>query len=399
MSYSIISNAKIVTLHGTQGYGLIKKGAIVIGNGQIYWVGKLSELPPEYNSLTDRNVEGALVTPGLIDCHTHLVFGGDRSKEFEMRLNGASYKEIAEAGGGIVSTVKETRASPPEFLLKTALNRLDHLIAEGVTTVEIKSGYGLDLETELKMLRVARSLADRRQVRIKTTFLGAHTVPREYIGRAQEYIEDICLPTMRIAKQEKLIDAVDGFCEEIAFSSSELRPIFAEAKNNGLPIKLHAEQLSHQGGVKLATEFGALSVDHLEYATEEDAACMAKSGSVAVLLPGAFYTLRETQLPPINAFRKFRIPIALATDSNPGSSPMTSLLLAMNMGCTLFSMTPEESLRAVTINAALALGLKFLGKIAPGYSSDLAIWDASHPAELSYRIGQNPLRDRIFGGL
>ncbi|WP_439634402.1 imidazolonepropionase [Glycocaulis sp.] len=373
-------------------------GAIVIEGERIAWAGLQSDLPGTYSRAPSRDLEGRLVTPALIDCHTHLVHGGNRTREFELRLEGASYEEIARAGGGIVSTVTATRAASEAQLLAEALPRLDALLAEGVATVEIKSGYGLDIETELAMLRVAHALEAERPVTIRTSFLGAHAIPAEYKGRADAYIDEVCLPALRAAYAEGLADAADGFCENIAFSADQIERVFAESRALGLPVKLHAEQLSQQGGTQLAARYGALSADHLEYADEGDAKAMAKAGMVAVLLPGAFYFLRETKLPPIAAFREHGVPMALATDCNPGSSPLTSLLLTMNMGCTLFRLTPDEALRGVTLNAAKALGLDDRGVIAPGKRADLAIWDAEAPAELAGRIGFNPLHQRMFGG-
>ena len=341
---------------------------------------------------------GALVTPGLIDCHTHLVHGGNRAREFEMRLEGASYEELARAGGGIVSTVKATRDASFEDLVASALPRLDSLISEGVCTIEIKSGYGLDQDNELKMLRVARHLETLRPVRIKTSFLGAHAVPIEYVDRPDDYITDVCLPTLEAAFKEGLVDAVDGFCEGIAFYPQQIELVFKKAKELGLPVKLHAEQLSNIGGIQLVAKYGGLSADHIEYADDDDARALAQAGTIAVILAGAFYTLREKQSPPIQSLRTHAVPIALATDCNPGSSPLTSVLLTMNMACTLFRMTPEESLTGITTNAARALGLSDSGKIAAGYRADLCVWDVKHPAELSYKIGYNPLKQRIFGG-
>ena len=305
---------------------------------------------------------------------------------------------IARAGGGIVSTVSATRKASVEELLKTALPRVDALLAEGVSVIEVKSGYGLNRDTEINMLRTARLIADHRPVRIITSFLGAHAVPTEYAGRADEYLDEVCIPTLHAAHAEGLVDAVDGFCEGIGFTPAQIERVFGVARSLGIPVKLHAEQLSHLGGVQLACRFGALSADHVEYATEEDAITMADSGVVAVLLPGAFYTVRETQLPPIDAFREQGVAMALATDCNPGSSPMTSLLLTMNMACTLFRMTPEEALAGVTHNAARALGLNDCGKITVGMRADLVVWDIKHPAELAYRIGYNPLYQHIIGG-
>ncbi|WP_018633329.1 imidazolonepropionase [Neomegalonema perideroedes] len=395
----ILTGARFASLLGEAPYGLIEQGALAHEGGVIRWIGPAAELPAEFRPWPRRGLEGRLVTPALIDCHTHLVFGGDRAREFEMRLEGASYAEISAAGGGIVSTVTATRGASEDELVVMALPRLDALLAEGVATVEVKSGYGLDHETELRMLRAARRLGRERAVEIRTSFLGAHAVPAEYKGRPEAYLEEICLPTLRAAAQEGLADAVDGFCEGVAFTPEQIARVFQEAKRLGLPVKLHAEQLSHLGGTKLAAEFGALSADHVEYATDEDAAALAASGTVAVLLPGAFHMLREEQAPPVAAFRKHGVPMALSTDCNPGTSPLTSLLLTLNFGCVLFGLTPEEALRGVTINAARALGLKDRGTLAPRLRADLAVWDVERPAELAYRMGFNPLHARIFGGI
>ena len=394
----LLRNAKIVTIDDQDSYGLIECGAIAIKDGLIDWVGADDAIPAAYLDGPALDLEGRLITPALIDCHTHVVHGGDRAVEFEMRLKGASYEEVARAGGGIVSTVKATREASIENLLTSALPRVDALLAEGVSVIEVKSGYGLDRETELNMLRAARKIADHRNVRIKTTFLGAHAVPVEYKENPDGYIDDVCIPALKAAHAEGLVDAVDGFCEGIAFNTDQIRRVFDVARDLGIPVKLHAEQLSNIGGTKLAAEYGAMSVDHIEYATEEDAIAMAKAGSVAVLLPGAFYTLHETQLPPIDAFRKHGVPMAIATDCNPGSSPLASILLTMNMSCTLFRLTPEEALVGATAHAARALGLSDTGRIKPGLRADLAIWNAKHPAELAYRIGFNPLFERIVGG-
>ncbi|SRR6056297_3644102 len=391
----LLTNATIATFSASGPYGLISDGAVLIENGRIAWVGQGADAPA---SPVARDLEGRLVTPALIDCHTHLVHGGNRAREFEMRLQGASYQDIARAGGGIVSTVAATRKADHDELLADALRRVDALMAEGVGTVEIKSGYGLDLETELRMLRVARAIGRARPVRVVTSFLGAHAVPPEYKDRPDAYLDQVCLPALRAAHAEGLVDAVDGFCEGIAFSAPQMARVFDVAADLGLPVKLHAEQLSHGGGTALAARYGALSADHVEYATASDAIALARAGSVAVLLPGAFYTLGETQMPPVAAFRAHGVPMALATDANPGSSPMTSLLLAANMGCTLFRLTPEEALQGITANAAKALGLADAGRIAPGLRADLAVWDVEHPAELAYRIGFNPLFERWFDG-
>ncbi len=379
-------------------YGLIRDGAIALEEQKIVWVGPVATMPPQYRDWPNEDLGPRLITPGLIDAHTHVVYGGHRATEFEMRLNGASYEEVARAGGGILSTVNATRAATEDALLADALTRVDAMIAEGVTCIEVKSGYGLDTETELRMLRAARRIAQVRQVRVRTSFLGAHAVPPEYTSHAGAYIEDACIPTLCAAHAEGLIDAVDGFCEGIAFTPDQIARVFDVAKQLGLPVKLHAEQLSNLGGATLAASYGAMSADHVEYLDEDGVFAMAKAGTVAVLLPGAFYTLRETQVPPIDLFRSHDVPMALATDCNPGSSPLTSLLLTLNMGCTLFRMTPLEALAGVTRTAALALGMKDAGIIAPGYRADLAIWNVTDPAELPYRIGFNPLHKRIFGG-
>ncbi|KNX40449.1 Imidazolonepropionase [Roseovarius tolerans] len=381
---------------GTVAYGLIAQAAICVEGAAIRWVGSAGDVPEEFRDVSVRSLGGRLVTPALIDCHTHIVHGGDRAREFEMRLEGASYEEIARAGGGIVSTVSATREADEESLLSDALPRVDALIAEGVGCIEIKSGYGLDLETELRMMRVARRIGEMRPVTVVTSFLGAHAVPAG--EDADRYIDEVCLPALEAAHAEGLVDAVDGFCEGIAFDTAQIARVFDRAAVLGLPVKLHAEQLSHMGSTALAARYGALSADHVEYATEEDARALAQAGSVAVLLPGAFYTLRETQTPPVQAFREAGVPMAVGTDLNPGSSPLGSLLLAMNMGCTLFRLTPEEALAGTTRHAARALGLSDRGEIRAGLRADLAVWDVKTPAELSYRIGSNPLHTRIFGG-
>ena len=388
----VLSNARIVTM---QEVGQAPAaGHVVLDGALIDWVGEA--LPERYADAPRTDLGGRLITPALIDCHTHLVHGGNRAGEFAQRLEGASYEQIARSGGGIVSTVTATRGASEAALVDSALPRLDALIAEGATTVEGKSGYGLDIETELRMLRAARRLAEHRPVRILTTFLGAHAVPQGM--DADAYIDTVCLPALRAAHAEGLVDAVDGFCEGIAFDTAQIARVFEAAQALGLPVKLHAEQLSHRGGAALAARHGALSADHVEYATEADAAAMAAAGTCAVLLPGAFYTVHETQAPPVAAFRAAGVPMALATDCNPGSSPLTSLLLAMNMGCTLFRLTPAEALAGVTCLAARALGLDDCGVLAPGKRADLAVWDVEDPAELSYRIGFNPLHRRYFGG-
>ncbi|WBU65699.1 imidazolonepropionase [Paracoccus aerodenitrificans] len=382
-----------------QGTKLSEPSDIVVDGEQILWSGAARDLPSEYRDAPRRDFEGRVVTPGLIDCHTHIVFGGNRAAEFEMRLKGASYEEIARAGGGIVSSVTATRAASEDELLAQALPRVDTLLAEGVTTLEIKSGYGLDIDSELKMLRVARRIAAERPVTVRTSWLAAHALPPEYREDRAGYLLDVVIAGMTRGHCEGLIDAVDGFCEGIAFSVEEVRQVFDHASGLGLPVKIHAEQLSDLGGAAMAASCHALSADHLEYLGQDGIDAMARAGTVAVLLPGAFYTLRETRLPPVQALRDAAVPIALATDCNPGTSPLNSLLLAMNMAATLFRMTPAECLAGVTRNAARALGLSDRGVIAPGKRSDLVVWDISDPAELSYRIGFNPLHARMVGGV
>jgi imidazolonepropionase len=395
-------NARLATLaQGQSGLGIVEKGAIAAQHGRILFAGAEADLPADISSkacVTDCG--GRWITPGLIDCHTHLVFGGDRAREFELRLNGASYEEIARNGGGIVSTVSATRAASEEQLVATALPRLDHLLAEGITTVEVKSGYGLDIGSERAMLRAARKLADKRRVDITTSFLGAHALPAEAKGDKDAYIDLVCNQMLPAITAEKLADAVDGFCEGIAFSPEQITRVFTAARKAGLPVKLHADQLSNLHGAKLAADHGALSADHLEYTDEEGAAAMAAAGTVAVVLPGAFYFLRETQLPPIAAFRQHGVAMAIATDCNPGSSPLTSPLLTMNMAATLFRMTVDECITGFTRNAAKALGKAAdIGTLEAGKYCDLAIWDIERPAELVYRLGFNPLHKRIWRGL
>ena len=397
----LLTNATLATMApalGGSGYGLIARGAVVIDGSQIAWVGPESDLPAHYGTLPAHDCDGKLITPGLIDCHTHIIFGGHRAAEFEARLNGASYEDIARAGGGILSTVTATRAASEDDLLAAALPRVDAMIATGTTTIEVKSGYGLTIEDELKMLRAARRIATLRPVTITTTHLAAHAIPPDYKGRADAYIDEVAIPSLHAAHAEGLIDAVDAFCEGIAFSPTQVDRLFTAARALGLPVKLHAEQLSDLKGAVLAAHHNALSADHLEFLGPDGVAAMAAAGTVATILPGAFYTLRETQMPPIAALRTAGIQLAVATDCNPGSSPMTSLPLAMNMACTLFCMTPLEALEGTTRIAARALGLTDRGTIAPGMRADLCLWDATHPAELSYRIGATPLRNRMFGG-
>lgn len=393
---TVLTDATLATM--TDGYGLLDNGALVIDAGVILWTGRVADLPAVHTDAPRRSVQGRLVTPALIDCHSHVVFAGQRAAEFEQRLNGASYAEIARAGGGILSTVTATRAASEAALLAAALPRVEQMIAGGVATLEIKSGYGLTVADELKMLRVARRIGQMRRIHIRTTHLAAHAVPPDYAGRADDYITDIALPSLHQAKAQGLVDAVDAFCESIAFLPDQVRRIFLTAQTLDLPVKLHAEQLSDLKGAVLAAQFGAVSADHLEYTGPDGVAAMAASGTVAVMLPGAFYTLREVQMPPIAALRAAGVAMAVATDCNPGSSPMTSLTLAMNMACTLFRLTPLEALQGTTTHAARALGLTDRGTIAPGQLADLAIWNATHPSELSYGIGATTLHNRIFGG-
>jgi imidazolonepropionase len=388
----LLTNLTLATM--TSGYGLIEDGAILISGGEIAWAGPRREAPA--GAAIDCG--GRLATPGLIDCHTHLVHGGSRANEFEMRLNGVAYADIARAGGGIMATVRATRAAGEAELVATATRRLDCLLAEGVTTVEIKSGYGLDVETEARMLRVARQLAAERPVDVVTSFLGAHAFPAEYRDDRQAYVRLICEEALPAIAREGLADAVDAFCEGIAFSVAETEQVFEAAARLGLPVKLHAEQLSNLGGASLAARHRALSVDHIEYLDEAGVAAIAGSGTVAVLLPGAFYYLREKQAPPVAALRSHGVPMAIATDLNPGSSPVHSLLSTMNMACVLFGLTPEEALLGVTAHAARALGRPDRGRIAPGLKADLCLWDVARPGDLSYPLGLNPLCAVIRAG-
>lgn len=393
-------NGLIVTCE--QGYGLIDQGAIAIKEGKIAWIGNVLELPNELEDLADsvHDAKGFCITPGLIDCHTHLVYAGNRAYEFELRLEGVSYEEIAKQGGGIQSTVSLTRGASEDELLQQSLKRARTLLAGGVTTMEIKSGYGLDLETELQILRVAKRIGEILPITVSKTFLGAHTVPEEYRNREDAYIDLVCNEMIPAVVEEKLADAVDVFCENIAFNLKQTERVFRAAKKYGLPVKCHAEQLSDSGSAKLAAKYNALSADHLEYISEEGVRAIAESGTVAVLLPGAFYFLRETTLPPIELLRQSQMPVAIATDSNPGTSPILSLLLILNMACTLFRMTPEEALAGVTRHAAKALGLeKTHGSLTVGKVADLAVWDVTHPAELSYYMGNNPLKQLVKAGL
>ena len=387
-------NARLATMTG-DGLGVVDDGIVVSRGGRIAYAGPRAGAPETAGKTIDCG--GRWITPGLIDCHTHLVHAGDRAGEWAKRLEGVSYEEIARAGGGIVSTMRATRAASEADLVTIALPRLDALLAEGVTTIEIKSGYGLTVADELKMLRAARSLADRRRVRVATTLLGAHALPPEYAGRADDYVA--LVTDEMIPAALGLADAVDAFCEGIGFTPEQTARVLAAARDAGLPVKLHAEQLSALHGASLAASFGALSADHLEYADEADAAAMAAAGTVAVLLPGAFYFMRETRQPPVELFRARRLPIAIATDCNPGTSPTTSLLLMLNMAATLFGLTVAEALRGVTINGARALGLAHeIGTLEPGKACDLAIWDIPDPADLVYRIGFNPLFARVKDG-
>lgn len=394
-------NANLATMTGPD-YGRVENAALAVDkDGKIAWTGRMTDLPDRAEKLATRvhNTHGHWITPGLIDCHTHLVYGGNRAKEFELRLKGASYEEIARAGGGILSTVHATRLATEHDLLIAAQKRLDELLEEGVTTIEIKSGYGLDTETEAKMLRVARDLGTGNDVTVKTTFLGAHAIPPEYEGRADEYIDLVCNDMLPKIARNGLADAVDAFGEKIAFTPKQVHRVFEAAKKHDLPVKLHADQLSDQTGAEVAAQYNALSADHLEYTSEDGVQAMGRAGTVAVLLPGAFYFLRETKKPPVDIFRKHGVPMALATDCNPGSSPATSLLLMMNMACTFFRMTPEEALAGVTVHAARALGLESeCGRLSKSMRADFAIWDIDGPEELAYRIGANPLTDCIYGG-
>ena len=380
-------------------YGLIEDAALALAEGRIAWIGPRAVLPARFADWPAEDLAGRLVTPALVDCHTHLVFGGSRATEFEMRLEGVSYEAIARAGGGIRATVAATRAASGTELLEAALPRVDALIAEGLATVEVKSGYGLDLASERKMLRVARTIAERRPVSVRTTFLGAHALPPEFEGRADAYIDHVAHDMLPALAADGLVDAVDAFCEGIGFSPRQVARVFDAASELGLPVKLHAEQLSDLKGAALAARYGALSADHLEFLDPNDIPALAAGTTVAVLLPGAFYSLRQTQAPPVSALLAAGVPVAVATDLNPGSSPLNSLLLAANMACTLFGLTPEQAIAGVTREAARALGLGAeCGTLEPGKRADLACWNVDQPAELSYHIGFNPLHSRYFGG-
>jgi len=401
MTVQLWTHCRAATMQAgaVQPYGLVEDAAVVVDGERLAWVGPAAELPQIWRERSEaqHDCAGALITPGLIDCHTHLIYGGDRAHEFELRLGGASYEDIARAGGGIASTVQATRAATEAELVAQALPRLHALMSEGVTTVEIKSGYGLSLEHERKCLRAARELAAREAIEVRTTFLGAHALPPEFAGRADDYIDEV-LRMLPALHEQGLVDAVDAFCERIAFSAAQTQRVFDAAQRLKLPVKLHAEQLSDSGGAALAARNGALSCDHLEWLGEEGAAAMAQAGSVAVLLPGAFYFLRETRLPPVALLRENRVPMAVSTDCNPGSSPCTSLLLMLNMACTLFKLTPEEALAGATRNAARALGLKDRGTLVAGLRADFVLWNVRRPAQLAYAMGFNPHRQTVFGG-
>lgn len=395
----LLLDCNLATLTGNAGYGRVGNGALGWRDGSITYVGTMDALPGKPETLAARveSVHGALVTPGLIDCHTHLVFAGDRANEFEMRLHGENYEAIARAGGGILSTVRATRAASEDELLEQSLPRARALLRDGATTIEIKSGYGLDLESELKMLRVARRIGQSLGITVKTTFLGLHALPPEFANLRAEYVSLVCDQWLPAVVKEELADAVDAFCEGIAFTPDEVRRYFERARALGLPVKLHADQLSNLGGAALAASFAGLSADHLECTDASGVATMAQAGTVAVLLPGSFYALRETRMPPVDDFRKHGVPMALATDLNPGTSPLRSLRLALNMACTLFRLTPEEALRGATVNAAHALGLADRGTLTPGMRADVVVWDAHEPAELAYWMG-GALASRIFSG-
>jgi imidazolonepropionase len=389
-------NARLATLQG-DGLGLVADGAIAVQGETIAWVGAAADLPANIPATQTHDCRGALITPGLIDCHTHLVFAGNRADEFEQRLNGAGYEQIAQAGGGILSTVRATRAASHEALREAAIGRARTLMGEGVTTLEIKSGYGLDIETEKKMLQVAREIGATLPVTVRTTFLGAHALPPEFAGRSDDYIDFVCEKMLPAVAQ--YADAVDVFCERIGFSREQAERIFQAAEAHSLPLKLHAEQLSDQGGAELAADYGALSADHLEYASDAGIRAMAHAGTVAVMLPGAFYFLRETQKPPIALLRKHGVAMAVASDLNPGSSPIVSLQANMNMACTLFQMTPVEVLRGVTVNAARALGLADRGTLAVGQRADFCLWNVDSPAELCYWMGGVRPAMTVFAGV
>jgi len=385
----VVTRARLATMAGDLPYGAIRDGAIGVAGGRIGWIGAAKDLPGDWRAVRTIDAGGRWLTPGLVDCHTHLVYAGNRANEFEARLGGTTYAEIAQAGGGIAATVRATRAASIDDLVAQSRPRLAALAAEGVTTIEIKSGYGLDVANERKMLAAARAVAAEVGVDIRTTLLAAHALPPEFAGRPDDYVDFACRELIPAAARERLADAVDAFCEGIAFTPAQTRRVFETARAHGLPVKLHADQLSNTGGAALAAEFGALSADHLEYTNEAGVAAMARAGTVAVLLPGAFHVLRETQLPPVASLRAHGVPMAIATDCNPGTSPVVSLVLMMNFACTLFRLTPEEALAGATKNAARALGLGDRGILAVGQRADFALWDVAEPAELSYMIGGN----------
>ncbi|KAF1722851.1 imidazolonepropionase [Pseudoxanthomonas japonensis] len=395
----MLVNARLATLVGDAGYGVIEDGALGWRDGVLVFAGPRTDLPSLPHALASDVVDaqGDWITPGLIDCHTHIVFGGDRAGEFEQRLQGASYEEIARAGGGIVSTVRATRTASEDELLAQSLPRARALRDDGVTTLEIKSGYGLDLENERKMLRVARRIGEALDITVRTTFLGAHALPPEYAGRADDYIAAVCewLPVLHA---EGLVDAVDAFCERIGFTAAQTQRVFESAHSLGLPVKLHADQLSDGGGAALVAGFGGLSADHVEYTSEAGVAAMKQAGSVAVLLPGAFHVLRETTLPPLDAFRTHGVPMAVATDCNPGTSPLQSLRLAMSLACTHFRLTPEDALRGATVHAAQALGMSDRGRLVAGQRADFVRWRIGQPAQLAYWLGGDLLSGVYAGG-
>jgi len=394
----LITGAHLATMTRDVPYGVIRDGAIGISGERIAWVGAARDLPRGVRARRTLHVEHAWATPGLVDCHTHLVYAGSRANEFEARLTGATYADIAQAGGGIKATVEATRAASDEELVAESRPRLAALVGEGVTTVEIKSGYGLDTVHECRQLHAARRVAADVGVDVRTTLLAAHAVPAEFAGRADDYIDLVCRETIPAVARAGLADAVDAFCETIGFTPAQTRRVFAAARVHGLPVKLHADQLSDTGGAALAAEFGALSADHLEYTSEAGVAAMARAGTIAVLLPGAYYALRETRAPPIAAMRAHSLPMAVATDCNPGTSPVTSLLLMLNMACTLFRLTPEEALAGVTRHAARALGIRDRGTLAVGQRADIAFWNIASPAELACNIGGNPCRCVVRAG-
>jgi imidazolonepropionase len=395
MTDLLLSNVHLATMDN--GYGVLHDAALAIKDGRIAWIGARHDAPPAAH---EHDCGGAWLTPGLIDCHTHIVHGGNRSDEWEARLNGASYEDIARQGGGIMATVRATRALDIDALVAASLPRVKALLAEGVTTLEIKSGYGLAPDAEERMLRAARRIGELLPVRVVTTFLGAHALPPEFAGRPDDYISNVCDVMLPALAEQGLVDAVDAFCERIGFTNAQTARVFEKAGTLGLPVKLHAEQLSDQGGAALVARHGGLSADHLEHLSEEGIAAMARAGTVAVLLPGAYYYLRETVMPPIAALRVAGVPMAVATDCNPGTSPLTSLLLALNMACTLWRLTPQEALLGVTAHAARALGLQDeIGTLTVGKRADLALWNIARPADLAYAMGLNPCRAVIHGGV